>query len=341
MRSQKCYDSIGRCVYKKVTTNGTVTLHQRYIYRGYLQIACIDLTRSNHPALWYITWDPTQTEATRPLSIQINGTWYTYGWDLTKNICELYGLSGYIATSYTYTPFGAVTATGSVSQPVQWSSECYDDTLHLVNYTFRNYNFDIGRWTQRDPLYEKSGYNLYNYNRNQPSDSVDILGMTIYHILDPNGANNFGHSMYIIGSNNKYKAYNYGPVRGKYSVSDSLLRNSSGSPTIQDIMWYRTAQEAADALKVERGWFVQGWLTTPQEDTIAIIAADEYVEDTYVLFLHNCYTLIQYVFKKINEKAGYEKYTTYGGIGPKKAFIINARRRGYNFFYITNPFVEN
>ena len=38
------YDSMGRRAIKRVTVNGNVTLHQRYIYRGYLQIACIDLT---------------------------------------------------------------------------------------------------------------------------------------------------------------------------------------------------------------------------------------------------------------------------------------------------------
>ena len=35
----------GRRATKKVTVNGNVTLHQRYIYRNYLQIACCDLTR--------------------------------------------------------------------------------------------------------------------------------------------------------------------------------------------------------------------------------------------------------------------------------------------------------
>ena len=36
------------------------------------------------------------TTATRPLAIQKDGTWYTYGWDLTKNICEVYGPNGNI-----------------------------------------------------------------------------------------------------------------------------------------------------------------------------------------------------------------------------------------------------
>ena len=37
------------------------------------------------PALWYITWDATQPVATRPLAIQKDATWYTYGWDLTRD----------------------------------------------------------------------------------------------------------------------------------------------------------------------------------------------------------------------------------------------------------------
>ena len=90
------YDYMGRRSTKMVTTNGNVTLHQRYLYRGYLQIACVDLSRASHPALWFITWDPTQPIATRPLAIQKDGTWYTYGWDLTKNICEVYRPNGNI-----------------------------------------------------------------------------------------------------------------------------------------------------------------------------------------------------------------------------------------------------
>ena len=160
------YDSMGRRAYKKVTVDGTVTLHQRYIYRGYLQIAALDLTRSNHPALWFITWDPTQPIATRPLSIRINGTWYTYGWDLTKNICELYSTGGNIATSYTYTPFGKVTSSGNVSQPIQWSSEYHDTELGLVYYNYRHYMPMKGRWSARDLVISENNFDLY---KKQPS----------------------------------------------------------------------------------------------------------------------------------------------------------------------------
>ena len=144
------YDYMSRRSYKKVITNGKVTLHQRYLYRGYLQIAACDLTHASSPCLWHILWDPTQATATRPLAIQKDGTWYTYGWDLTKNICELYGTTGYLRTTYTYAPYGAVSANGDVSQPIQWSSEYADEKMGLIFYNYRHYNPLDGRWLSRD-----------------------------------------------------------------------------------------------------------------------------------------------------------------------------------------------
>ena len=176
------YDSTGRRAYKKVIVNGSVTLHQRYVYRGYLQIACIDLTRSHHPVLWFITWDPTQQTATRPLAIRINGSWYTYGWDLTKNICELYGTTGYVSTSYNYSPFGKVANSGNVTQPIQWSSEIWDEEMGLMYYNWRYYNPNDGRWLSYDPEEENEELNLKLYCKNSPIDLNDILGLASYKV---------------------------------------------------------------------------------------------------------------------------------------------------------------
>ena len=190
------YDHMGRRATKKVTVDGSITLHQRYLYRGYLQIACCDLTRSNQPSLWFITWDPTQPIATRPLAIQKDGTWYSaparlasqdsrsqecsrlgvwllkshpaYGWDLTKNICELYGSNGYIRTAYTYSPYGEVTESANgVYQPIQWSSEYNDTELGMVYYNYRHYNPMDGRWIGRDKVREIGSTNLYGFTFNK------------------------------------------------------------------------------------------------------------------------------------------------------------------------------
>lgn len=173
------YDYMGRRATKKVTVNGSVTLHQRYLYRGYLQIACCDLRRSNHPCLWLITWDPSQPVATRPLAIQKDSTWYTYGWDLTKNICEVYGQHGYIRTNYSYSPYGEVTISGDVTQPIQWSSETYEEDTSLVCYNYRFYNPLSGCWNERDTV---NYPNMYCYVMLSPTQNIDTLGLALYAI---------------------------------------------------------------------------------------------------------------------------------------------------------------
>ena len=172
------YDYIGRRATKKVTVNGSVTLHQRFLYRGYLQIACCDLTRSNHPCLWLITWDPSQPVATRPLAIQKDGTWYTYGWDLTKNICEVYGQHGYIRTNYSYSPYGEVAISGDVTQPIQWSSELNDAELGLVYYNYRHYNPMAGHWLNRDFISREDELHLYLITKNNTILNYDFVGLT-------------------------------------------------------------------------------------------------------------------------------------------------------------------
>ena len=174
------YDSQGRRFEKKVTVAGTTTLHHRYIYRGYLQIAALDLTRAAHPALWLVTWDPSQSTATRPLALQKDGTWFTYGYDITKNVCELFGPNGYIRTAYSYTPFGSVSASeNGVVQNFQWSSEYYDSELDLVYYNYRHYSPAHGRFLSRDPIAEQGGLNLYTFVGNKPILKWDLFGSAI------------------------------------------------------------------------------------------------------------------------------------------------------------------
>ena len=150
--------------------------HQRYLYRGYLQIAALDLTRNTLNAFWYILWDPTESIATRPLAIQTAGSWFTYGLDLTKNVTELYKSDGTIANAYAYEPFGGVTQTGNITNPLQWSSEVYDAELGMVYYNFRFYHPRDGRWISRDPIGEKGGANLYAFVKNSVEKHHDLLG---------------------------------------------------------------------------------------------------------------------------------------------------------------------
>ena len=150
--------------------------HRRNIL--YLQIASLDLTRTTLNALWYILWDPTEPVATRPLAIQTAGSWFAYGWDLTKNVMELYKSNGTIANSYSYAPFGEVTQRGNITNPLQWSSEMFDGELGLVYYNYRHYTPHDGRWISRDPITEQEELNLYAFVRNNPATAYDRWGNT-------------------------------------------------------------------------------------------------------------------------------------------------------------------
>ena len=150
---------------------------------------------------------PTQPIATRPLAIRKDGTWYAYGWDLTKNICEVFGQHGYLRTAYTYSPYGEVTADGDVTQPIQWSSEHNDTELAFVYYNYRHYNPIDGRWIGRDLIHFADGFNSYMYCINDSVSLPDILGNSReskeVHRVNANRRQKIGEKLNIHKSNNK------------------------------------------------------------------------------------------------------------------------------------------
>ena len=118
--------------------------------------------------------------------IRKDGTWYTYGWDLTKNICEsarrlhLGHLRQQVVRAIGQTrsvcPAGASCREAAPSQPIQWSSEYNDSELGLVYYNYRHYNPADGRWTGRDLSTNAVSMHLYSYTCNLPLHMYDIWG---------------------------------------------------------------------------------------------------------------------------------------------------------------------
>ena len=81
------YDYQGRRYVKKVTQNGTVTSHERYLYRGYLQIAALDML-DNRNVLRTLLWNPL--EPVPPLALVQDASLYYYGMDFNKNVTEAF-----------------------------------------------------------------------------------------------------------------------------------------------------------------------------------------------------------------------------------------------------------
>lgn len=170
------YDYQGRRYMKKVTQNGTVASHERYLYRGYLQIAALDMLNSRN-VLRTLLWGPLEEVATRPLALVRDNALYCYGTDFNKNVAEVFDGEGSIVATYDYSPYGQVVSTEDLVQPVQWSSEMNDYELALVYYNYRYYHPADGRWINRDTIAEEGGWNLYSFNKNIIIYATDYLGL--------------------------------------------------------------------------------------------------------------------------------------------------------------------
>ena len=174
--------NMGRRHTRRVTVNGSVTNYLRYIYRGYLQIAAINAVSG------VFQWFIRRESARRPPKGRLREQ-AVRAIGQTRSVCpagarsreaapsQVFSSGGTILTAYTYTPYGAVTANGNVTQPIQWSSEYNDTELGLIYYNYRYYNPADGRWTGRDPAPDGALQNNYCYVLNRPSRSNDLIGL--------------------------------------------------------------------------------------------------------------------------------------------------------------------
>ncbi|MFA7054484.1 MAG: hypothetical protein WC328_15835, partial [Kiritimatiellia bacterium] len=78
----KTYDHMGRMAGRVEAQDGTVS-HERYLYRGYLRIAALDML-DTAALIHAAVWDPTEPAATRPLLLQTPSGWFTYSFDQAK-----------------------------------------------------------------------------------------------------------------------------------------------------------------------------------------------------------------------------------------------------------------
>ncbi|MFR1530544.1 RHS repeat domain-containing protein, partial [Akkermansia sp.] len=181
------YDYQGRRFEKKVLVNGTAASRTYYLYRGYLQVAELDLMHPQPVLVKDYVWDPTETIATRLLMMTCwkadgteTGGHLFFMHDALKNVTSLFDDQQARRARYEYAPFGALlTAQGDMAQDnrFRFSCEYADDELGLVYYNYRHLNPMDGRWINRDPIAEVGVWNLYKFVKNNGVNNIDILGL--------------------------------------------------------------------------------------------------------------------------------------------------------------------
>ncbi|WP_295874468.1 RHS repeat-associated core domain-containing protein [uncultured Akkermansia sp.] len=181
------YDYQGRRFEKKVLVNGAAASRTYYLYRGYLQVAELDLMHPQPVLVKDYVWDPTETIATRLLMMTCwkadgteTGGHLFFMHDALKNVTSIFDGQQARRARYEYAPFGAlITAQGDMAQDnrFRFSCEYADDELGLVYYNYRHLNPADGRWINRDPIQEQGGWNIYGFIKNSPKNMFDILGL--------------------------------------------------------------------------------------------------------------------------------------------------------------------
>ena len=106
---------------KQTTLNGQTTCHARYLYRGYLQIAELDLMPETLALVHSYVWDPAEPTATRILCASRHTPEETeqqlyYMHDALKNVTSIFGQEQERRALYEYRPFGdIITAEGDLA----------------------------------------------------------------------------------------------------------------------------------------------------------------------------------------------------------------------------------
>ena len=100
-----------------------------------------------------------------------------------------------VAASYEYSPFGEllrVEGPYAASNPFRFSSKFTDDETGLVCYGLRYYNPALGRFLNRDPIWEAGGPNLYAFCGNNGVNRWDFLGLADPSVGMPEGGGSSG-----------------------------------------------------------------------------------------------------------------------------------------------------
>jgi RHS repeat-associated protein len=148
----------------------------KFVYDGFKLIEVLDGQNSN-AILQKFVW--SGDELLSVYDVTASATYYYFA-DANKNVSELLDSSGNIVAHYEYSPFGKITSSSgsyASTNPFRFSSEYFDSETELVYYNYRYYSPELGRWTKRDPIAEKGGYNLYGMVGNDPINWTDNWGL--------------------------------------------------------------------------------------------------------------------------------------------------------------------
>jgi RHS repeat-associated protein len=193
---------------------------------------------------------------------QGEGQSYYPCYDGNGNITEYLDSNGVIAAHYEYDAFGNTTvATGAKANDFtyRFSTKPIDRATGLYYYGYRFYDTLAGRWSSKDPIDEKGGFNLYQFVLNHTPYVYDYLGNEPQApTLDKNGrwrvpaGNPAGGNFIKTPSNNIEPSNKYDPSRG--IDGKKPIPNDRGAGLPNGSMGDVAVELAVQAVKTVKTW---------------------------------------------------------------------------------------
>jgi len=109
--------------------------------------------------------------------------------DDTPTVLERYGYDAFGAVRFMDPEFGTLSDSAYIWYFL-FHGEFMDPYTGLYNYGYRYYHPQLGRWISRDPIGESGGLNLYAFTQNNPTATLDMLGLWYYQEIRHDSINN-------------------------------------------------------------------------------------------------------------------------------------------------------
>jgi len=163
-----------------VTVDSTTTSHS-FVYDITAGIPAVIVESDGSGTIYYVR-DPSGGLLARVKDSSIS----YYHYDQLGSTRMITNSSGVVTDKYAYDAYGALLtherSTGSIDQPYQYVGQLGYYTHHqepdfgLLQLGVRFYDAEVGRFTQRDPIGYRGGWNVYAYVGGNPVFFVDPSG---------------------------------------------------------------------------------------------------------------------------------------------------------------------
>jgi len=183
------YDVFGRRLSKSYKANNESVSKEIYLYIGNQEIGQLD--DKNNIIQLQVPGPSYNLDTARSVSFELEEGIFAPTYDLQGNVISIID-SDYSEKieSYEYSVFGnEIIFDGngdqliesSVNNPWRFACKRKDEATGLINFGLREYDPNIGRWINPDPIGFADGMNQYAFVHNNPLKYIDLLGTSRHH----------------------------------------------------------------------------------------------------------------------------------------------------------------